>query len=377
VGEKSRHEDALVQAVAAHYHRVATHINTLASIPEYGFNFVRTLQRSPAWACQHGSPLLGQRVFVAGAGASLDDFADVLPEIAARGHVLCSNTGVGALLRSGVTPDAVTYCERLHTEHHLAGYGGAVVLESRASQRAWDTAPHPLCCSQNDPDLARYLVRMRVAPLKYEISAFNAAVAQAFAWGAAEIVILGASYAVFHGSAYARGSAHEGATETIEDGRVTSRGKASIPEAESAVLELPAIGGGTIASPAYFADEIASLAAMASRVPIRNLNRRGVVIPNVPAVELADVLAMPPLAERHDFCAPLPAVDASAVLGSIEQECRRYLEAPTPNPPPGIVRFFGRRALMMQGAHRDWSARRRALIDAMALGALGVIDILG
>jgi hypothetical protein len=115
---------------------------------------------------------------------------------------------------------------------------------------------------------------------------------------------------------------------------------------------------------------------MACRVQIRNLNTRGVAIRNATAIGLDEALAMPVMTERHDFTAPMPGVDASVVLREIEAACRAFLDVQTPSPRPGLLRFFARRALMMQSAAASWEERKRTLINAIALGAVGVLDLM-
>jgi hypothetical protein len=85
---------------------------------------------------------------------------------------------------------------------------------------------------------------------------------------------------------------------------------------------------------------------------------------------------MPVMTERHDFTAPMLGVDASAVLREIEVACRAFLEVQSPSPRPGLLRFFARRALMMQSAAANWEERKRTLINAIALGAVGVLDLM-
>ncbi len=380
VGEHSEAERAIVERCIDHYRTAEIQLNSARqSTLQWGANILYNLARSPAWACQHGRPLAGQTVFVIGAGAALNDLLPQLPEVARKAHLLCPNSALGALRGVGVTPDVVFYAEARDQSEQLREYDGATVLDLQSNPAAWDAAAHPLAACKPDLDLVRYLARLRVAPLKYAVSACCGAIAQAFAWGAARVVLAGTSYCVFpDGLVYAQGSPYDDVRERIgEDGRSYTEAQ-SKQEGPGEARELPAIGGGTVPSAYRLADEVAWIERCGARLPMGNVNRRGVALAGVPELELGALLAeMPGLEVRHDFTPPLEHIDTGPLLAEVAAELRAYLAAPTPHPPPGVLRFFARPATFMQKLVGGEPQRRAMMREVLTEAARAGLEALG
>ncbi len=379
LGEYTDAEREIIARTMDHYRTAEIQLNSQRITgQQWGANFLRNVARSPAWACQHEEPLKGQTVFVIGAGAALNDLLPMLPAVSRKAHVLCPNSALGALHAAGVEPDVVFYAEARDQSSQLREYAGATVLDVCASPAAWDAARHPLAACKPDIDLVRYLVELRVAPLRYAVSACCGAIAQAFAWGAARVVLAGTSYCVFaDGKVYADGSPFEDVRERIGADGLSHTEATSKQEQPGEVRMLPAIGGGEVPSAYRLADEVAWIERRGAELPMANVNRRGVRLANVPELALEDVLAeLPDLTERHDFTARVPRIDASVLTAQIASGLMRYLADPTPNPPPGLLKFLARHALFLQKLAADEGQRRAMMQAAMVEGATAALEAL-
>ncbi len=380
LGEHTGAEREIVARVIDHYRTAEIMLNAQRIEGQrWGANFLRNVARSPAWACQHEEPLKGQTVFVIGAGAALNDLVPLLPQVYRKAHILCPNSALGALHAAGVEPDAVFYAEARDQSDQIRNYAGATVLDVCASPAAWDAAWHPLAACKPDMDLVGYLVQLRVAPLRYAVSACCGAIAQAFAWGAARVVLAGTSYCVFEdGKVYADGSPFADVRERIGEDGLSYTEATSKQEGPGEVRMVPAIGGGEVPSAYRLADEVAWIERCAGRLPIFNVNRRGVSLAGTHERDLADLLAsLPDLSERYDFTARVPRIDASVLQAQIASGLMRYLADPVPTPPPGLLKFLARHALFLQKLARDETQRRAMMTAAMCEGAQAALDALG
>jgi hypothetical protein len=227
-------------------------------------------------------------------------------------------------------------------------------------------------------DLVRYLTRLQVAPLRYAVSACCGAIAQAFAWGAARVVLAGTSYCVFpDGLVYANGSPFDDVRERVGDDGLVHTEAHSKQEPPGEYRMRAAIGGGEVPSGIRLADEVTWIESRAAELPILNVNRRGVRIEHVPEVDLAELLAtLPDLGVRYDFTAPVERIDAGPLVADIAAELRAFLARPTSHPPAGLLTFLARPALFLQRLAGGEAQRREMLIAIQREGAAAVLRAL-
>ena len=237
----------------------------------------------------------GATVYVVGSGPSLAGSLDELRAAQARGAlVYTTNTGLPALARAGIVPDAVVVREVLDVRSHLEHEAREFVFDLAVNSDVWRSKSDASWFVAGGTQFFELASRLGVRPLFGGPASLTAAVALAEARGADEITLIGVDLAFApDGVGYAAGTAFEGYRGTLDGDAVTldaggleamKRASDAVgvpaPPAHQRTVEVPSLDGGTVRQLGTWHDQQAwlELFAMRSRTLLGNATRSGALI---------------------------------------------------------------------------------------------------
>ncbi len=291
-------------------YRLRDEINA-ATLRRFGRLWVRNLSRnvlaaasSPGVSALAGR-LSGLPALVVAAGPSLDELLDSFPRIAQRFVVICVDTALRSVLRTGLQPDFVVvvdpqYWNARHLDHCVSPRSVLVTEAAVWPSVLRFSSRHRVVCSSIYP-LGRY-VEERVGPVKGALGAGGSVATTAWDFarvmGCAPVFMAGLDLSFPGGRTHAFASLFE--QRSLASGTRLEPASSSAFEAMRGgrPFQTTANDGSTVTS-----DERLSLysgwftrrIAAHPETPTWNLSGHGLAIPGMPCVRSQDLLAYPPV----------------------------------------------------------------------------------
>ena len=328
----------LVNAAKMHYAHSHINQNSLEQGGErQARNFVQNLASLAASEASYLGDheamrsLRGRTALLVGAGASLDDHAELIA--AFPGPVICVNTSLGAVLRYRKPELCVVLESKCVTEGLSAELTQHTTLAcDMTSHPANHQGTRPALFIGNSPNIAAYGEGLDMLPIAYGPSCMNAAVSLALAFGAAKIVLVGQDCAYVDGRMYAKGTPYEATTVVIDEAK--SAATVDKPTMGGPItygaLRVPAIGGGEVwtnhamlSMAFWFAELPAEICAR-----IVNCTSRGVAIESIEHRPLFEVIKELPAwtpSERVAEAEPGSRQGAKQLLETLRETARKGL----------------------------------------------------